>query len=65
MLSMDFFFLGDDGASEKVPGVVLKDGKSKSIFCYILPGRGLDLDWPAEQLVKDLGNLGYNTVTLV
>ena len=50
IVSMDFFFLGDEQGPVPgtIPAVALRDGRSKAIFAQVIPGRGLDFDWPAQ-----------------
>ena len=37
---------------------------SKSLFAHVLPGKGLEHDWPAQQLLENLRSLAYKRIVL-
>ena len=64
LLCMDFFFIGEGVGNPTVPAVSLKDSKSKALFAHVIPGRGIEYDWPAKQLSANIKGLGYRRVVL-
>ena len=64
IIAMDFFFLGEPDVEKTMPAVVIRDSISKALFAHVIPGKGLDYDWTANQVVADIGRLGYPKVII-
>ena len=64
VLGFDFFLIGEESEDGTVPAVAMRDSLSKQLHGHLLPGKGLDHDWTAQQLKEDLEELGYRRVSL-
>ncbi len=58
-VALDFFFMGSDDLEGTLPGLVIKDRETRMLFSYLIPGRGSDLSWVAEQVATDIKKLGH------
>ena len=60
----DFFFLGSDEADGTVPAVAMRDYVTKALFAYVVPQKGVELEWAAQQIANDIDKMGYDRVIL-
>ena len=47
-----------------MPAVAIRDSISKALFAHVIPGKGIDFEWTANQLVADIGRVGYPRVVI-
>ena len=47
-----------------MPAVAMRDSISKALFANVIPGKGLDYEWTSQQIVADIGRLGYPKVVI-
>ena len=59
VLSIDYAFLRHNAGENSMAIVVMKDSISKAIVAHSVPCKGVEVDWVAKQLVKDIRKLGY------
>ena len=64
-ISLDFFFLGEDGTQGTVPCVCAKERASKVHFAYVIAGKGGDEETTAERLAQDFINIGLNKEAII
>ena len=64
IIGVDFFFIGEPSVETLMPAVVIRDSASKALFAHVIPGKGLDYDWTAQQVAADIGRMGYPRVVL-
>ena len=43
-----------------MPVIVMRDYDSKLLVAHVVPGRGAEVEWVAQQLVRDLQRLGHH-----
>ena len=51
-MGLDFFFMGEKGTEGTVPAVAMRDSISKALFAHVIPGKGFEHDWVANQLAS-------------
>ena len=47
-----------------MPAAAIRDSISKALFAHAIPGKGIDFEWTANQLVADIGRMGYPRVVI-
>jgi hypothetical protein len=63
-IHVDYGFLGTEGDEEKMITQVEKDQESRALLVHAVPRKGLAHVHGAEQLIRDMGELGYKKVIL-
>ena len=64
VIVFDYCFLGTDDAKENLAIQVMLDTRSHMMFAHVVPRRGMIDEHGAEEMVKDLDQLGYEEVIL-
>ena len=64
IIGVDFFFIGEPSVESLMPAVAIRDSVSKALVAHVIPGKGLDYDWTAQQVAADIGRIGYPRVVL-
>ena len=60
----DYGFLGTEGVKESLPMQIMKHVQSGMICAHAVPRKGLMDEYGADELVLDIGHLGYNEIIL-
>ncbi len=47
-----------------VPALAIRDSKARAVFANVIPSKGLDWTWTAQQVIADIGKMGYRKVVL-
>ena len=55
---------GEPSVETLMPAVVIRDSASKALFAHVIPGKGLDYDWTAQQVAADIGRMGYPRIVI-
>ena len=61
---IDYAFMGQEGDESTMPILVVKDCRTRRIFCHSVPCKGIAHEYPVRQLVNDLCLLGYKRLIL-
>ena len=61
---IDYAFMGQEGDESTMPILVVKDCRTRRIFCHSVPCKGIAHEYPVRQLVNDLYLLGYKRLIL-
>ena len=64
IIALDFYFIGEPGIESLMPAVAMRDSISKALFANVILGMGLDYEWTSQQMVADIGRLGYPKVVI-
>ena len=53
-MCIDYCFMGADDDESVLPILVIKDTRTKRLFSYPVPCKGVDHPFPVERMVADL-----------
>ena len=56
---MDYCFLRNGASEKSIVVVVAADRVSKAVCAHVVPHKGMETEWAADQLVKDLKKMSY------
>ena len=57
---LDYCFPRDSIGGDYVAVLVARDRETKMTLAHVVPGKGADQEWVAEQLCRDLVKLGHH-----
>ena len=62
-MCLDYFFLSDEHNNLR-PAIVMRHRDTRMIFSYLIPNKGVDIEWTAERLANGVRKLGYEETIL-
>ena len=60
---MDYFFIGDESKGT-TPAVAARESMSKALMAHVIPGKGCDIEWTAQQLASEIDHMAYKRLVL-